>query len=166
MKLLFSDQRDNDTYQTECDYGRYIGKEIWPQNQKHFNLTLPENPYRVVMADYTPTPSNEFPDQPILQFWTWYSTLHLLPPNDDNDEGSTRRATSGLVRCDIADDMGDWCGSIVVDEDWLLREKSLAEVRQFCSTDTLLPKSIFHMIRSHLGILPHNPITNAPKNVQ
>ena len=121
------------------------------------------------MADYTPTPSNEFPDQPILQFWTWYSTLHLLPPNDDDGEGSTRRTTSGLVRCDIADDMGDWCGSIVVDEDWLLREKSLAEVRQFCSTDTLLPKSIFHMIRSHFGIftkrlasspsksLPHNP---------
>ena len=85
------------------------------------------------MADYTSAPSKEFPDQPILQFWTWHCTLHLVVPDkeDEGCEASVIRAPLELVRCDIADEMGDWCGTIVVDEDWILRNKSLAEVCTF-----------------------------------
>ena len=29
-----------------------------------------------------------------------------------------------LIRCDIADEVGDWCGSIVLDPQWIMEKKS------------------------------------------
>ena len=105
---------DTSPRQTREDYGRILPEEVLHKNQKHFKTTLPENPYRVVMAQYTLSPSREFPDQPILQFWTWFRTLHLVPP-----EEPSKSIPEGLVRYDVADDMGDWCGTIVMDEQWI-----------------------------------------------
>ncbi len=63
------------------------------------------------MADYCSKPDMEYPDQPVLQFWTWFSFLHIVALEDSTPVG-------GLCRYDIADQTGDWCGSIMLDEKW------------------------------------------------
>lgn len=103
----------DDDIEVYGDYGRILPSDVSRQNQKNFHLTLPENPYRVVMADFNSEPDKEFPDQPLLQFWTWQTTLHILP---FESEVSEMKPGTGLRRYDIADDIGDWCGSIVLDE--------------------------------------------------
>lgn len=105
--------------QTYDDYGRILPIEVRTKNQKRFTMTLPENPYRVVMTEYTSAPDKEFPDQPILQFWTWSASLHIVAP-----EGLPAKTENGLCSYDIADDIGDWCGSIVLDEKWLSHTKA------------------------------------------
>lgn len=101
--------------QRDCDeYGRLMRPEIAHYRKDCFRQTLPENPYRVVMANYSPEPDKEFPDQPILQFWTWHTSLHLVP--SDNAHSSPGQ---GLCRYDIADEIGDWCGSLVLDQQWI-----------------------------------------------
>ena len=98
-------------------YGRDIPIEI-ADHQDDFRQTLPESPYRVVMTKYSSEPDKEFPDQPILQFWTWHTTLHIAPSDDDDDPSPPGRNGNGLRRYDIADQVGDWCGSLVLDEQW------------------------------------------------
>ena len=81
-----------------------------------FQITLKDYPYRVVIAPYDPKPDSfEFPLIPILQFWTWHTFLHVGRASD----ASSSKLTDTLVRCHIADDTGDWCGSIVLDESWV-----------------------------------------------
>ena len=98
------------------DYGRPI-TEGFP-DMKRFSSILPENPYRVVMADYSSKPNLEFPDQPILQFWTLHTLLHLVPL-----ENPEPKPGKGLCRYDIADEIGDWCGSLVLDERWAAKSQ-------------------------------------------
>ena len=100
------------------DYGRPITKDFTDIKVKRFSSILPENPYRVVMADYSSKPDQEFPDQPILQFWTWRTSLHLVP-----SENPAPKPGKGLCRYDIADETGDWCGSMVLDEKWAARSQ-------------------------------------------
>ena len=71
-----------------------------------------------MMADYSSKPDNEFPDQPILQFWTWYTSLHLVPSEDTG-----QKPGKGLCRYDIVDEIGDWCGSLVLDEKWITKSR-------------------------------------------
>ena len=63
------------------------------------------------MTEYSFEPDKEFPDQPILQFWTWHTSLHLAPSDDPPPD-----CGSGLCRDDIADLVCDWRGSLVLDE--------------------------------------------------
>lgn len=100
------------------DYGRTLPQSIADKKRKEFCLTLPENPYRVVMADYNSKPNKEFPDQPILQFWTWYTSLNLVASQNPGPKPG-----KGLSRYDIADEIGDWCGSIVLDEQWITKSR-------------------------------------------
>lgn len=100
------------------DYGRTLPDSIADKKRKDFSLTLPENPYRVVMTDYSSKPDKEFPDQPILQFWTWHTSLHLVP-----SENPGEKPGKGLSRYDIADETGDWCGSLVLDEQWITKSR-------------------------------------------
>ncbi|KAM0806100.1 heterokaryon incompatibility protein-domain-containing protein, partial [Usnea florida] len=104
-------------------YGRDIPMEI-ADHQDDFRQTLPESPYRVVMTEYSSESDKEFPDQPILQFWTWHTALHIAPSDDDDDPSPPGRNGSGLRRYDIADQVGDWCGSLVLDEQWTQASKS------------------------------------------
>jgi hypothetical protein len=55
---------------------------------------------------------------PILQFWTYHTYLHIQCPPDSIEEHP------GLVRCNIADSFGDWCGTIVLDEHWINMTKT------------------------------------------
>ena len=100
------------------DYGRTFPENLVDKKRKDFYLTLPENPYRVVMADYSSEPDKEFPDQPILQFWTWHTSLHLVPSGNPGPKPG-----KGLSRYDIVDESGDWCGSLVLDEQWITKSR-------------------------------------------
>ena len=100
------------------DYGRTLPENIAGKKRKEFCLTLPENPYRVVMADYDSRPVKEFPDQPILQFWTWYTSLNLVA-----SENPGPKPGKGLSRYDIADEIGDWCGSLVLHDEWITKSR-------------------------------------------
>ena len=113
-----------------CDaFGRAIRSDIQGKNQDQFCLTLPENPFRVLAAEggYRAEPDKEFPDQPVLQFWTWKTSLHVVPSSSGNE----KKNKGGLCRCDIADEVGDWCGSIVVDEDWIRKQHGRDPIFEF-----------------------------------
>ncbi len=103
--------KSKENHDKYCDtYGRDIRKEI-AGPQDHFRQTLPEDSYRFVMTENSSEPDKEFPDQPILQFWTWHTSLHLAPSDDQPLD-----CGSGVCRDDIADLVGDWRGSLVLDE--------------------------------------------------
>ncbi|GAP89253.2 putative heterokaryon incompatibility protein [Rosellinia necatrix] len=102
---------------------------FWGDRSEGFNITLKDYPYRVVEAPYTQfLESFELPLLPILQFRTWYTVLHVMAAldssTDENQhtEGQGTGLGAGLARCQIADDAGDWVGSIVVDERWAARQ--------------------------------------------
>jgi hypothetical protein len=103
------------------DYGRELSDEVKDRPRKDFSDTLPENPYRVVMSGYLSEPKQDFPDQPILQFWTWFASLRLLSSKQQH-----RKIENGLCRYDITDETGDWCGSIMLDEKWVERKNAEA----------------------------------------
>ena len=107
----------------ECDdYGRVARDELATLPLKQFKLILPENPYKVVVEDFGSTPDAMFPDQPLLQFWTWHTSLHLVPSDIPRPHPQ-----DGLCRYDIADAMGDWCGSLSLNETWMRDAKGESE---------------------------------------
>ncbi|KAI1386063.1 heterokaryon incompatibility protein-domain-containing protein [Hypoxylon trugodes] len=99
-------------------YGRRFldGVERCFKAPRNFALTLPEDPYHVRTrenGDGTGGNDNpEFPDQPFLQFFTWRTTFHVVPVTANYVEEE-------LCRCHIMDQLGDKCGSILVDAQWL-----------------------------------------------
>ncbi|KAL9112354.1 MAG: hypothetical protein Q9187_007790 [Circinaria calcarea] len=112
----------SDFHQQQADlrdsYGRELSSKVANRCRKEFRQTLPESPFRIIKADYTSKPDIEFPDQAFLQFWTWSTSLHLVPSDNDH-----KNIGDGLVRYDIADEIGDWCGSIILDEEWVARKE-------------------------------------------
>jgi Heterokaryon incompatibility protein (HET) len=111
------DDDDEDSSRSHDAYGRIVPFETLYQNATQFHRTLPENPYNVNMEAYNPDPDKEFPDQPILQFWTWHtSSLHITPSEPRSTTTTTPHPS--LTRHDILDENGDWCGSIVIDLGW------------------------------------------------
>ena len=109
------DQEKSSTFRDE--YGRNISSDIARKLRSGFQQCLPDNPFRVYIEGYTAEPDKDFPDQPLLQFWTWWATLRLV-------HSSTQTTNlAGLSRYDIADDVGDWCGSIILDKNWVEMEE-------------------------------------------
>ncbi|KAI0428585.1 heterokaryon incompatibility protein [Xylaria sp. FL1042] len=99
---------------------------IFDNRGEEFSITLRDYPYRVVTAPFTSKlESFEFPLLPILQFRTWYTTLYVKATTAFSAErtGSAESQSiemgPGQVRCHIADDAGDWVGSIVLDAHWM-----------------------------------------------
>ncbi|KAK0654141.1 hypothetical protein DIS24_g5495 [Lasiodiplodia hormozganensis] len=78
--------------------------------------TIPESPYKVNMTEYTPDKDREYPDSPILQFWTHSAFLRLYPSEHD--------MKNGLVRFSITDVSNDWCGTIQLSENWVEAEEA------------------------------------------
>ncbi|KAI1426016.1 heterokaryon incompatibility protein [Xylaria sp. FL1777] len=104
---------------------------IFEGRGEEFNITLRDYPYRVVMAPFTSKlESFEFPLLPILQFRTWHTTLYVKAAtafSAEKNEGMESQSVDigpGQVRCHIADDAGDWVGSIVLDAQWAARQNS------------------------------------------
>ncbi|KAK1998326.1 HET-domain-containing protein [Colletotrichum falcatum] len=81
---------------------------------RDFSITLRDYPYRVVKAPFDPRPETaEHPLLPILQFRTWHAWLYI-----HEISGGEQRGGAGQARHHIADEGGDWCGSIVLDAAW------------------------------------------------
>ncbi|KAK8152378.1 heterokaryon incompatibility protein-domain-containing protein [Phyllosticta citribraziliensis] len=95
--------------------------------QPEFRKRAPESPFAVYGADFSNLYKSE-PDSPMLQFWTDSVWLYLIEPSDHNadadpDGGGGESSASkgcgpGLRRYGIADAAGDWCGSIILSEQW------------------------------------------------
>ncbi|KAI0104207.1 heterokaryon incompatibility protein-domain-containing protein [Nemania sp. FL0031] len=132
---------------------------IFENRDEEFSITLKDYPYRVVKAPFTSKlESFEFPLLPILQFRTWHTSLYIkaatASPAEKNEgiDGQSVDLGAGQVRCHIADDAGDWVGSIVLDARWAARQSThrhefiaISEAKNFtqaeCSTWTYyIPK--------------------------
>lgn len=126
MLGIYREERDAPRYTSPRRYdtfGRHLPPEFQDRPGDVFYETLRENPYQVVMAKPAWGPKKEFEDQPILQFWTWMASLHLVPKEKENKKDAEILG-NGLERCDIADHNGDWCGSIVLDEKWVRAQEA------------------------------------------
>jgi hypothetical protein len=99
------------------EYGRNISSQTARKIRNGFQQCLPDNPFRVFIEKYTAEPDKDFPDQPLLQFWTWWASLRLVCSSNQDMN------LPGLRRFDIADAVGDWCGSIMLDKNWVANEK-------------------------------------------
>ncbi len=112
------DYREKPTQEFDI-FGRAFWDEIRMRSQNEFFRTIPENPFRVLKASggYNWNGDKDQSYQNKLQFWTWQETLQVC-----RAETRPRLKGTGLCRCDIMDDLGDWCGSIVVNEGWIEEE--------------------------------------------
>jgi len=118
---IYREDREPPTFVPRVRYdtfGRYLS-ESHGHPRDVFYETLREHPYQVVMARPAWGPKKEIEDQPILQFWTWIASLHLV-----TREKGTDVLGDGVERCDIADHNGDRCGSIVLDERWIRAQEA------------------------------------------
>ncbi|RDW75474.1 hypothetical protein BP6252_06616 [Coleophoma cylindrospora] len=107
----------DETHKIQDEYGREISLQMAQRIRNGFQQCLPDNPFRVYIEKYTAEPDKDFPDQPLLQFWTWWASLRIV-------RSTTQTANlPGLVKYDIADDVSDWCGSIMLDTNWLEKER-------------------------------------------
>ncbi|UKZ83903.1 hypothetical protein TrVFT333_011718 [Trichoderma virens FT-333] len=116
-------------------------KDHIKNSAKHsFKLTLPEYPFHVPTAESKCRTGDhrEFPDLPILQFFTWSNKLRIaLKEAEVTPEMKAEQLTNGITpstgpqgdsikgplrHCYIMDRRGDRCGSIVVDSKWLAKE--------------------------------------------
>ncbi|KAI0408723.1 heterokaryon incompatibility protein [Xylaria palmicola] len=102
---------------------------VFGNRREDFSITLKDYPYRVVKAPFTSKlESFEFPLLPILQFRTWHTVLYVeaavAPSAEKVEAPRTPRDEigAGQVRCHIADDAGDWVGSIVLGAQWATRQ--------------------------------------------
>ncbi|KAJ4856595.1 heterokaryon incompatibility protein (HET) domain-containing protein [Trichoderma breve] len=104
-----------------------------------FALTLPEYPFHVPAAESKCRTGDhrEFPDLPILQFFTWSNKLRIaIKETDATSDLKKEKLTNGspsptgaqsissqgpLSQCYILDRRGDRCGSIMVDSEWLAK---------------------------------------------
>jgi hypothetical protein len=99
------------------DYGRAIRAEI-PKETRPFHAILPDNPFGVIRENYFPQDPSKVRHMPVLQFWTWRTEL-CIGIREVSAGTATKLSGSGLCQCDIVDKEGDWCGSIVLVEEWI-----------------------------------------------
>ncbi|KAI3343888.1 heterokaryon incompatibility protein-domain-containing protein [Ustulina deusta] len=104
---------------------------IFDNRGEEFSITLRDYPYRVVTAPFTSKlESFEFPLLPILQFRTWHTNLYIKAATAFSAEKGEAMGSqsveigTGQVRCHIADDAGDWVGSIVLAARWTARQST------------------------------------------
>ncbi|KAF4426390.1 hypothetical protein CFRS1_v009752 [Colletotrichum fructicola] len=106
---------------------------FFEDNEKEFSITLRDYPYRVVKAPFEPKPeTSEFPLLPILQFRTWHTWLYIKHNGPSERLFHDRKllsmgTESGLARYHIADEMGDWCGSVVLEAEWAAKASDKQE---------------------------------------
>lgn len=119
-EIEFSKHRD--TYELLHDeYGRELRPEDASRIRSGFQQCLPDNPFKVYIEPYTSRPDRDFPDQPLLQFWTWHASLRLVQC-DTTAEFPADVPDIGHQKFSIADNAGDWCGSILLDRSWVSSE--------------------------------------------
>ncbi|OCL09073.1 HET-domain-containing protein [Glonium stellatum] len=99
------------------EYGRLIRAEI-PNKRPTFQAILPGNPFGVISEKHYPQDPSEMQHMPILQFWTWRTELHVVA-RDTSLDIVDKNPSPQLSYCDIVDKERDWCGSIVLNHEWI-----------------------------------------------
>ncbi|KAI8930942.1 hypothetical protein NX059_011957 [Plenodomus lindquistii] len=106
-------------------------EDVYPwhtESRPEFHISPKECPYPPIIHPYDgnlDSDPSRGPLMPLLQFWTWYAQLNVISrPKDAQAEAGLHQ---DLERCSIADDNGDWCGSIVLDRAWV---KGCKDARQ------------------------------------
>lgn len=89
-----------------------------------FTKITPDNPFGVIRGPY---PSNETDfsrAMPILQFWTWQTSffVRLAEMHERSDTGG-----ECLLRHNILDKAGDWCGSVDLPGDWTIENPDVEQ---------------------------------------
>lgn len=90
------------------DWGRDTTSIAADNDPPEFALINAENPYGVLQAPFT---QEDLAELPLLQFWAQHSVLHIVPATTDSE--------TQLSRCHIADENNDWCGTVVLNTDWV-----------------------------------------------
>lgn len=90
------------------------------ESRPAFYISPKECPYPPIIHPYDgnlDSDPSRGPLMPLLQFWTWYAQLNIASsPKEAQVEAGLHQ---NLERCNIADNNGDWCGSIVLDRAWV-----------------------------------------------
>jgi hypothetical protein len=79
-----------------------------------FYRTLPDFPYSIGKADPDEKRDLLRQDLRFLQFWTWSAQLYV----SFDDSHDKPKPSHELRRFGILDSKGDWCGSILLRQDW------------------------------------------------
>jgi hypothetical protein len=127
MDIYKDPNDDNDDTQAALldEYGRKIPLGIARRIRSGFQQCLPDNPFRVYIDPYTSTPDKDFPDQPLLQFWTWWACLRIVRSSVKPSAQTNELLEKGLIKFDVSDAVGDWCGSILLDRNWVSKQEEL-----------------------------------------
>jgi len=123
VKLAGPDMSASSQYKPLDMYGRAIHPNL---DGTTFHRTLPDFPYSIDKADPEEKLDPLRRDLRFLQFWTWSALLYL----SHDDPSDKPKLGNGLRRFSILDNKGDWCGTIVLRQDWALRIDS-EPVREF-----------------------------------
>lgn len=92
------------------------------ESSPEFFISPKEYPYPPVIHPFNrDINSGRSPLMPLLQFWTWYARLNIACRS--KEAPAEENLHPKLERCSIADDNGDWCGSIVLNSKWVKRCK-------------------------------------------
>lgn len=92
------------------------------EENPEFFISPKEYPYPPVIHQYNRNiNSGRSPLMPLLQFWTWYARLNIACRLKEAPAEADLHPK--LERCSIADDNGDWCGSVVLNSKWVKRCK-------------------------------------------
>jgi hypothetical protein len=111
------------------EYGRKLQLDT-PQGRTEFERRIPDHPFGVRRDDHVSDPT-KLNFMPILQFFTWYKRLHVLPRSSLTPVEHNLQQTT-LRRYEIHDDAQKWCGSIVLDQSPTSRwQKSLDRAQNF-----------------------------------
>lgn len=105
----------SNTYRPDTDdYGRETRSAVKGLKSDSFCGTISDNPFGVNSVGFETL--RQYSDQTVLQIWTWRAQFYVLRNSEATEEASPGE---GLVRCDVADENGDWCGHIVLNGNWI-----------------------------------------------
>ncbi|KAB5515013.1 hypothetical protein GE09DRAFT_1294941 [Coniochaeta sp. 2T2.1] len=92
------------------NYGRPIR---YTSMNRCLSATIADNPFGIRASQQRMTDTSF--TLPILQFHTWSSNFFI---SESSPEESTEPLGEGLARCHVADQSHDWCGTVVLDQEW------------------------------------------------
>jgi hypothetical protein len=107
------------------------------QDGTTFYRTLPDFPYSIEKADPEEKRDPFRPDLRFLQFWTWSAQLYV-----SFDDSHEKPKPHELRRFGILDSKGDWCGSILLRQDWekKIDDEHVQEFLAICDAKDFSPE--------------------------
>lgn len=114
-----SGRRNRGGSRKEDVYGRPVRKGL--KRGTDFTGILPDNPFGIIRGPFPKGQKDQIRAMPILQFWTWRTELFVTI----REPQTVATLTNELRQCDIVDKAGDWCGSIVLPQDWIAERQGI-----------------------------------------